>query len=171
VELNIEIKGRSTELARRVARLVDTFGVADRVVVSSFEVEPLEWLADHAPEIPRACLWGGVWPRWPDFATFSPLVFMRRARASIAHPMASLVTPELMDQARARDWKVYAWMPMVGEEHDREEKWTRLVSAGVDGLCTNYPRQLAAWLRENAAHTRLARRLAEVPATFSRISQ
>ena len=53
-----------------------------------------------------------------------------------------------MDQARMRGWEVNAWVPMIGEEEDREGLWSVLQTLGIDGLCTNYPRQLKEWLSE-----------------------
>lgn len=148
VELNIEIKGTSTELTERVARMVKKSGMIERVICSCFDEEPLAWLAERHPEIQRACLWGGDWPRWPNLGVYAPLVFMQRVGATIFHPYAPWLTANLMDQARARGWKVFPWVAMVGEESDREALWAHLEALGVDGLCTNYPRQLAAWLRE-----------------------
>jgi glycerophosphoryl diester phosphodiesterase len=57
-----------------------------------------------------------------------------------------LVTEKVMDQARARGWQVYTWAPMVGEDRDRESWWVTLKSLGVDGHCTNYPREFRSWL-------------------------
>jgi hypothetical protein len=34
---------------------------------------------------------------------------------------------------------------MAGEEGDREALWTFLMTVGVDGLCTNYPREFKNW--------------------------
>lgn len=150
IELNIEIKGPSEALAAEVARLVDPDRRRDAVIVSSFCAEPLLWLRRHNPDIQRACLWSADTFQWPLFATLAPQVFLDRIGTKILHPHMGLVTENLMDQARARGWTVFAWAPMVGEERDREGSWAALRTYGVHGLCTNYPRQLRHWLEEAA---------------------
>lgn len=147
VELNVEIKSRHPYLAEAVARLVKRSGQAERVIISSFVPMHLLYLADHHADLTLACLWARE-VQWPRLSYFSPLVFMKDCRARILHPVADFVTPALMDQARARDWLVYPYAPMAGEEGDREGLWTFLMTVGVDGLCTNYPREMRTWLNE-----------------------
>jgi NAD(P)-dependent dehydrogenase (short-subunit alcohol dehydrogenase family)/glycerophosphoryl diester phosphodiesterase len=53
----------------------------------------------------------------------------------------SSVDRELMIQARKRQVMVWAW------NADRERHWDRLIDAGVDGIITNVPSRLAAYLR------------------------
>lgn len=155
VELNIEIKGRSEALARVVAEAVVNNARRDAVIVSCFQAEPLVWIAQHHPEIQRACLWSmqDTWT-WPFFAVLAPQVFLDKASTNILHPHVSLVDAHLMDQAAARGWRVYAWVEMIGEEGDREGLWTALKTVGLHGLCTNYPRQLKSWLEDAAIDER-----------------
>jgi glycerophosphoryl diester phosphodiesterase len=155
IELNIEIKGKSEALARVVAEAVANDPRRDRVIVSCFQAEPLVWIARHFPAIARACLWNmqDTWT-WPFFAVLAPQVFLEKAQTNILHPHVSLVDFNLMDQAAARGWRVYAWAAMVGEEGDKEGLWTALKTVGLHGLCTNYPRQLKAWLDDAAIDER-----------------
>ena len=146
IELNIEIKGRSPQLADVVARNCKNHGRLDAFVISSFEAEPLVYLKEHHPQIERACLWGMDNLLGPSFSRFAPPVFMMMAGAKIFHPIADWIDGRLMDQAKARGWKVYGWVPMAGEESGRESLWNYLAALEVDGLCTNYPREMAAWL-------------------------
>ncbi len=154
IELNIEIKGHSEQLAEVVAALVKDHPRRDQVIVSCFHAEPLVWIYQNHPEITRACLWSRDTFSWPFFADLAPQVFLDRCGTKILHPHAGLVNENLMDQARARGWTVYAWTPMAWEEHDREGLWTGLKTVGLDGLCTNYPRQLKCWLEEAAIDER-----------------
>lgn len=154
VELNIEIKGASEALAKVVAGLVAHHPRREGIIVSCFQQEPLVWLRRHAPEVRRACLWGMDTFQWPFFATLAPQVFLEKAGTDVLHPQVDLVTPNLMDQAEARRWSVYAWVPMAGEEHDREGLWAVLKTFGLHGLCTNYPRQLRSWLEDSAIDER-----------------
>ncbi len=154
IELNIEIKGHSQELARVVCEAVANHPQRNKVIVSCFHPEPLVWIKDHYPEIERACLWSADSFSWPFFAVLAPQVFLDKAGTDILHPHARLVNENLMDQAAARGWRVYAWAEMVGEDHDRESLWTQLKTLGVHGLCTNYPRELKAWLEAAAVDER-----------------
>src|ERR1043165_8826998 len=88
--------------------------------------------------------WCRSFPR--TLATLAPQVFLEKIGTNILHPHMGLVNENLMDQARARGWTVYAWAPMVGEEEDREGTWAALKTFGLHGLCTNYPRQFKRWL-------------------------
>jgi len=155
IELNIEIKGTSTRLAAVVAEQVALHPLRDKVIVSCFHFEPLVWLKEHLPELQRACLWSSDTFSWPFFATLAPQVFLDKVGTTILHPHVGLVNENLMDQAASRGWQVYAWVPMAGEEDDREAMWTAMKTLGLHGLCTNYPRQLRAWLDDAAIDERL----------------
>ena len=155
IELNIEIKGDSERSAAAVANLVANHPRRERVIVSCFRAQPLVWLRQHAPEVQRACLWSLDTYSWPFFANMAPTVFLEISGTNILHPHTSLVDYNLMDQAAARNWRVYAWAEMVGEDHDREGLWTTLRTFGLHGLCTNYPRELVEWLKESAAYDQL----------------
>ncbi len=145
IELNIEIKGRNPKLADSVARVCKNHGRLDAFVISSFESEPLIHLKENHQKIQRACLWGTDNLLGQNFSRFAPPVFMMMASAWIFHPVAEWINEELMDQAKARGWKVYGWVPMAGEKTGRESLWNYLAAIGVDGLCTNYPREMAHW--------------------------
>ena len=151
-ELNIEIKGESELLAAEVARLVAEHPLRRRVIVSCFEIKPLAWIKNHAPAVQRACLWPPDRFIWPYFAIMAPQVFLDQAGTQILHPHVSMVDANLMDQAQARGWQVFAWVEMLGEDHDREGLWTAMKTFGLHGLCTNYPRELHAWLKEGALY-------------------
>jgi hypothetical protein len=36
---------------------------------------------------------------------------------------------------------------MVGEDQGREAWWTMLKTYGVDGHCTNFPKEMISWLK------------------------
>ena len=50
------------------------------------------------------------------------------------------LTPELVMKARRRQLRVWAWTA------DDEQDWARLCAAGVDGIITNVPHRLRAYL-------------------------
>jgi glycerophosphoryl diester phosphodiesterase len=64
----------------------------------------------------------------------------RNAQAiSVEH---SCVDRELVVKAKRRQLTVWTWTA------DRERDWQRVVDAGVDGIITNVPHRLRAWLTE-----------------------
>jgi glycerophosphoryl diester phosphodiesterase len=148
IEINVEIKDIDTDLCDKLVEIAKPYNIAGRVVVSSFESQPLEYLSENFPEIDIACLYGDV-GRWPQMSYASPLVFMARTRAKIIHPWTHWLTPSFMDQAKSRGWKVYTYSEMNGDEaRDPEGVWTTLKTLGVDGHCTNFPREFKAWLTQ-----------------------
>ena len=155
IEFNIEIKGDSIHLAAQVCQILKNLNRDDQIVVSCFQKEPLLYLREHRPGVRLACLVGDL-PRWPNISERQPLIFMNTVGTNIIHPWTPLVDSHFMDQAKARNWLVYPYCSVVGDEDiDREALWTRLMTLGVDGLCTNYPRELNAWLGEVNRHAAL----------------
>jgi glycerophosphoryl diester phosphodiesterase len=152
IELNIEIKGLSWQTAAAVSQLIQREKPANPIIISCFYAPPLLWLNRQAPHMATACLWGRDNLRWPDFAMYSPQLFMDTCYCKIIHPEAKMVDENFMDQARHYNWQVYTWSAMDGEEIDRYGLWTNLMTLGVDGHCTNYPRQFYSWLRGEALY-------------------
>lgn len=148
IELNIEIKGTSEALAKAVCDIIAKHRNREKVIVSCFQTEPLIWIKNNRGEVRRACLWSADTWRWPMFAVMAPQVFLEQCGTNILHPHMNLVTENLMDQAKARNWEVYAWANMIGEDENRHAIWTVLKTYGLHGLCTNYPRELISWLKE-----------------------
>lgn len=163
IELNIEIKGNNPDLAEATLRVLRSNRHRDRVIISSFCREPLMFMREHAPDLARACLVGDDELKWPHLSQMAPLNFMHDVGATILHPRYNQVSESMMDQAKARGWKVYTWATMVGEEEDRTATWTILKSLGVDGHCTNYPREMIAWLKENERYEQHIQRLLSTP--------
>ncbi len=125
------------------ARLVDAaietiirFGAWDWVGVQSFrrDIVRLARQADTriAAGIISPPVHGGA------FDQLLGAVLKRNAQAiSIEH---SCVDRDLVIRAKQRQLSVWTWTP------DRSEDWERLIEAGVDGIITNYPHRLRAFL-------------------------
>ena len=149
IEINVETKDGGSDCAREAGAVVNNSPYRDKVIFSSFQTVHLEYFRDHHRDIRRACLWGDFGLEARSFANIAPQVFLERIETNIFHPRAKLVSQSMMEQAKMRNWIVYPWDNVVGEEEkDREGLWTALKTYGVDGLCTNYPRQLRSWLKE-----------------------
>jgi glycerophosphoryl diester phosphodiesterase len=103
-----------------------------RVAVLSFDFRTLRAMHRLAPEIRLAALWEGE-PR-PFVET------ARSADARIASPMFPLVTREQVDAAHQAGLEVVPWTANTPED------WRKLVDAGVDGIITDDPAALIAYL-------------------------
>jgi glycerophosphoryl diester phosphodiesterase len=146
IELNIEIKGNNPASAAAVSAIVKKHPLREKIIVSCFNPEPLKYMREHCPDIRRACLTGDDDLPWPFFSHLAILNFMRDTGSTIVHPRMGQVSEAFMDQCRARGWQVFTWAPMIGEDVARESWWNMLRTFGVDGHCTNYPREFSHWL-------------------------
>ena len=152
IELNIEIKGSSSDLTRAVADQVQQLDerLRDKVIFSSFYPEPLELLAKEYPNLQRAVLWGLDTLTVGKPAYLAPQVYMESCAASIIHPQLEMVGERFMEQATRFGWTVYPWAAMKSpEDSDRPGVWQTLLDLRVDGLCTNYPDELCAFLKSS----------------------
>ncbi len=149
IELNLETKDGGIECPRETGAIVENSPHKNKVIFSSFKQEQLEYFRDNHPDIRRACLWGDFSLDCRTFGNIAPQVFLERIETDIFHPIASMVSCNLMEQAKLRQWIVYPWDSVHGEEErDPIGLWTILRTFAVDGLCSNYPRELNRWLEE-----------------------
>jgi glycerophosphoryl diester phosphodiesterase len=151
IELNIEIKGNNPAAAAAVQKIIGNHPLRDKIIVSCFFPEPLIYMRDHCPDVQRACLTGDDDLPWPFFSHLAIVNFMQMTSSHIVHPRMGQISENFMDQCRSRGWKVFTWAPMVGEDVARESWWAMLRTMGVDGHCTNYPRELHQWLEQEEA--------------------
>jgi glycerophosphoryl diester phosphodiesterase len=104
-----------------------------RVIVQSFDFRVLRAMRQIAAEIELAAL---VEIGEPDF-----VATVREAQASIIAPEFHMVTPQKVAAAHLAGIQVVPWT--VNQPAD----WKRLSDAGVDGIITDDPAALIAWLR------------------------
>ena len=105
-----------------------------RVVLQSFDFRTLHAMKKLAPEIKLSALYSGA-PR--DFVEIGP-----EAGAQIVSPEAHLVTAAQVKAAHAAGLAVLPWTANTPEE------WGRLIAAGVDGIISDDPAALIAFLRK-----------------------
>src|SRR5690606_7718347 len=91
IEINIEIKGPSEELAAAVARVAGDHPHRAGIVISSFCWQPLVWMKNNCQDLRRACLWSSDSLSWPFFANMAPQIFLDRCGTNILHPHVDLV--------------------------------------------------------------------------------
>lgn len=135
---NIEMKSLGDPPPDRCAELllqaIAKHAVESRVIVQSFDFRVLHAMKLRAPLIRLAAL---VETGRPDFAGTA-----QEAGAGIIAPEHHLVTPQQVAAAHAAAIQVVPWT--VNAPAD----WQRLVAAGVDGIITDDPAALIAWLRQ-----------------------
>ena len=123
------------EFARMVLAAVRKHHLEARVVLQSFDFRTLIAMKALAPEIKLSALYEGA---AKDF-----VVIGKEAGAGIVSPLARLVTPEQVKAAHAAGLEVLPWTVNTPSE------WERLANAGVDGIISDDPAALIAWLKAN----------------------
>lgn len=148
IELNVEIKSSGRATVDAFLRLVSKHPSLDKVIVSSFNLETCQWLAQSSPSLKVALLWDkSLW--WPGAFNWGPRRFMRKHGIKIFHPDARLLSPSIAQQIKAEGWAVFPYIGLQNEQN-AEELWSYLMTLKVDGHCTNYTRHMKLWLQEAA---------------------
>lgn len=141
VELNIEVKFGDLTSIKPLIGLIQDFDT-QRIVFSSF----------HQPILGELASFSGPWrlALLEEFShqTDNALKFCRENSIAIIHPYYKMVTDTFMTKARDQQLRVYPYTGMSDEDHDQQAIWQNLRELGVDGLCTNYPRELKQWLAQ-----------------------
>lgn len=136
---NLEIKmNKSSQpepayMAKLLAASIRKHKLESRVNVQSFDFRTLHEMQKLLPNVPRAALYGAA-PR--DFVEIA-----REAHAGIVSPNYALVTKEQVEASHRAGLKVIAWTA------NEEKVWRDLVAAGVDGIITDDPAGLIAYLK------------------------
>lgn len=130
--INIEIKSLKAPqpgIEEKIVDLLRSSGVPlETVIISSFNHAHFPRFRTIAPSLRLAAL----------FQT-TP-ANLHELDVDFLHPSFEAVTPDLMQTAKAAGRKVNAWTV------DAEEEWCRLLALGVDGIITNAPGALRAFL-------------------------
>jgi glycerophosphoryl diester phosphodiesterase len=121
------------EFASMVLAAIRKHHLETRVVLQSFDFRTLIAMKKLAPEIKLSALYSGP-PK--DFVAIG-----KEAGAAIVSPLAALVTSEQVKAAHAAGLEVLPWTVNTPQE------WERLVNAGVDGIISDDPAALIAWLK------------------------
>ena len=122
------------EFVRLVLAQVRKHHLESRVVLQSFDFRTLHAMKKLAPEIRLSALYTGP-PR--DFIEIG-----REAGAQIVSPEFRLVTPEQVKAAHTAGFEVLPWTVNMPED------WARMVAAGVDGIISDDPAALIAYLKQ-----------------------
>ena len=121
--------------ARMVIQALRRHKLEARAIVQSFDFRTLVEMKRQAPDIRLAALYNGP-PR--DFVSISK----EGGGAQIVAPEFKLVTAGRVEEAHRAGLQVVPWTA------NTREVWETLVAAGVDGIITDDPAALAAFLTE-----------------------
>ena len=124
------------EFVRLVLAEIRKHHLESRVVLQSFDFRTLHEMKKAAPEIRLSALYSGA-PK--DFVEIA-----KEAGAHIVSPEYHLVTPERVKAAHAAGFEVLPWTANTPED------WAKLAAAHVDGIISDDPAALIAWLAANA---------------------
>jgi len=125
------------EFVKLVLAAIRKHHLESRVVLQSFDFRTLHAMKKLAPEIRLSALYSG--------AARSFVEIGREAGAQIVSPEYRLVTPEQVKAAHGAGLEVLPWTP------NKPEEWGRLVDAGVDGIISDDPAGLIAFLKQRHA--------------------
>lgn len=126
--LNIELKNSRMAymgLEERVLELVASWGMADRVILSTFNHYSLRRLVALGATQPLGALYSE--PLW------KPWAYASRLGATALHPSMAATRRKIVDKSHEHGLAVHVWT--VNEPDDV----TRMIRLGVDAVITNYP--------------------------------
>jgi glycerophosphoryl diester phosphodiesterase len=107
-----------------------------RLSVRSFDHRAVRVLTQALPGLPAAVLVA-------EMAPVDPAALARAASADIYCPDYLFLDGAQVERCHAGGVRVVPWTV------NDEAEWARLVAWGVDGITTDFPDRLAAWLRAN----------------------
>lgn len=124
------------QLVDAVLHTIRRVGATEWTAIHSFADHIVARARKNAPLIPAALI-------SPPLSLESAPALLRRALEAGAQAVSlhhAGLGPELLAWFRARQMSVFAWTL------DHEDEWQRALRAGVDGIITNYPHALRAFL-------------------------
>ncbi len=129
-----------TALVDAVLATVRRHGAETWTAMHSFHAETIRYARERAPEISAAII--AVAQDAPGFERLLAGVLKRNGQAlSLEH---RCITREYVLRAKRRQLSLWAWTA------DTEAEWRHLLAVGVDGVITNYPARLRAFLDARA---------------------
>jgi glycerophosphoryl diester phosphodiesterase len=137
VRLLIEIKGASPY---RVLDVIQFEKVEREVIVISFQAEYLRFIARLRPDIELGFLLYQFNNNVPNLARYIQVA--RALNATTLAPHLRLCTRRLVAAIHAAGLRVFAWTA------NSLQQQRRLISVGVDGIVTDYPKRLKGLLRK-----------------------
>lgn len=139
IEVKQDTPERTELVCRRLATMIEHYGLGERATVSSFVPAALAHIRQFAPRLPRAYI--GAFDQ-PHFLQTALDLGCRQVDVPIATGSATVV-----HAAREQGMRVTGW-PCNSAEALR-----LLVDWGVDQVTTDYPSMALAWLGDERANS------------------
>lgn len=130
-KLYFQIEVKQKGIASDVISLIDKHNLHDQCIISSFLHNILPVYKELNPNIMVALL---------ALTSFRTIKKTLKFGLDGYHPDHLIVTPELVSKAHSNNLFVNTWTS------DNEKEWAHLINCGVDGIMTNYPRELYKFL-------------------------
>ena len=153
VRINIEVKGArgasAPALAAAVVSAVESAGLTEQVIVTSFNPFILEAVRAENPNIFRGQIYGTF--RGADLSGLEKfllrnLAFNRRAAPDLLMMEDAHATRGRLRRLHRRGYRVFVWT--VNDEAAVQH----MLSVGVDGIITDYPDRVLGWLRSQSGN-------------------
>lgn len=128
-----ELSPTPERFAELVVKAIEASGFSDRCNLQSFDHRTLIAARKLNPKLPLAVLTSD---NWVDFVAAAKAV-----DAQIVSPDKDWITKDAVDQIHGAGLRVIPWTA------NREPEWRRLLDLGVDGIITDDPAGLLAYLR------------------------
>ena len=139
IELNIEIKTGGIPIAQKLFKeLPPVEKRLKKIIISSFDHKVLQFISEQFPQETIAILWDTSL----DIEAISSK--MKKMNCNIFHPDADLLDQNSMKMIRKFNWQVVPYISQA-KESPKEDVWEHAWTLGVDGFCTNFPREMVTW--------------------------
>ena len=135
--INIEIKNAPwayPNIEDDVIAALSTYAHRDKIIISSFDHPLLKCLSAKALDLRIALLVNGI---LVDTASYAANI-----GAKLLHPFYVNVRPDVIAEAHAAGLALNVWTL------NEKSEWTLAQAAGVDGICTDDPAGLTAFLAQ-----------------------
>lgn len=147
----VDVELKTVDAVDVAIAAIDRVGVAEEVVISSFETAALRRARRRRPAIRRALVQGT-----PGHSPAQRIVEALPHGSLRGHRAWGLVTHHrlcwrgLVRSVQAMGLRCYAWTSLDDDVTAPERIWDRLVRNGIDGICTGRPDALRAFLDGSA---------------------
>ena len=146
IRMNIEIKNSQVNTIQDLCRTIRVNGMSEKVLVACFDAGKLGEFRSVCPEVATSSGASEAvifyWLQWAQMeSAYSPSA--QALQIPEAYGDRMIVTPGLLEAARARNMQVHVWT--VNDMGSMK----RLVDLGVDGIMTDYPERLLKVINRN----------------------
>jgi len=134
--LNIEIKSGIVQypgIEGKVIAEVEAYGLADRVIISSFNHYAVKKCKEINPKIATGALYME--------GLFEPWNYLRSLGCEGAHPFYPVLVPEISEGLKKQGYVINVFTV------NDPKTAVQMVKAGVDGIITNYPDRVIQAIR------------------------